>query len=858
MRNKHWNSVVMRETRFYWPIPVALILFVFSIWRGSSLEQSVFIISFTSLVAIFAYYMGRKRSTPSSLIAINKVFKIFPLPLMIVQMNKVRGINAAFEAYFGYERREITEINQWFMHAYPEEEYRDEIKNKWMNSISGKSAVFSHFEPIEAEVRCANGETRNVLITTTPMDDPLKQTYLIGFHDITAQVSAVKALNESHAVLKSVIETIPMRVFWKARDLTYLGCNSVFAMDAGCSSPEDVIGTNDYELLWKDEAKSYRKDDAEVIETLRPKLSYEELQTNADGTKKWLKTYKLPLITREGDLLGVLGLYEDVTELKRIDDELWLANASVELCKTAFFRLSSSGQVTYGNDAACASLGYTRQELIGKYPWDFDPDFKSHDWPGVWSHLQQHEVVHLETRHRRKDGSVFDVDVTGNYISYKGEEFSFVFVQDISARKAAEAVIRKKERYLRALVDNFPFMVWLKDTESRFLTVNKVLANSFGYQSPEDLLGKSDFDLSPFDLAKHYRESDLKIMASRQREVIEEQHESQHGRHWIETFKAPVIDSNGELLGTVGFARDITERKLAEAELAISATVFHAQEAMVVTDCDSIILKTNEAFARVTGYNAEESVGRKMSFLSSGIHDKKFYEKMWTSIINNGGWQGEIWNRRKSGEVYPEWLTVTAIKGKEGYTSYYVGTMIDITKRKAIEEQVKHLAHHDALTNLPNRVLFNDRLHLALAQARRARQLMCVMFLDLDRFKPVNDSLGHDVGDQLLKLVAERISECIKRESDTVARVGGDEFVILLPRIDKQEDALTIAALIHQALEQEFVIRGHSISISSSIGIALFPYHGTDEATLMRNADNAMYAAKKAGRGCYRLFENTL
>ncbi|GBG13591.1 uncharacterized protein NMK_1142 [Novimethylophilus kurashikiensis] len=853
MRNKNSIPEAMRMFGFCGPILIACLILFASNWQ-TGIKRNVIDLVIVVTVSLGFYYLGKTGNRRSSLLAVNKVFKAFPLPLMIIEKKKIRGVNASFESYFGFKRRDLVYLEQFFIQTFNNEKYREEVKGLWTRSLWKALNTSSPIQPLEVEMMCANGEVKKMLLATTHLDASEQEAYLIAFHDVTTQARMVEALNESHAVLKAIIETIPMRVFWKATDLTYLGCNTVFAKDAGRSAPSEMVGGNDFEMLWREEAESYRKDDLEVIQSQRPKLGYEELQTNADGTKKWLKTYKLPLVTENGSMLGVLGLYEDITESKRIDDELWLTKASLELCGMPFFRLSSAGEVIYVNDAACDSLGYTRQELIGKHPWDYDPDFKSEAWPELWNRLQKHEIVHLETRHRRKDGNIFDVEVTGNYISYKDEEFSFVFVQDISARKAAEEALRKKESYLRALVDNFPFMVWLKDKESRFLTVNKVHANSYDYQLPEDLVGKTDFDLSPYDLAQHYRDDDLKIMASRKREIIEEQHEGKHGRHWIETFKAPVIDGSGELLGTVGFARDITERKAVEAELAISASVFEAQEGMVVTDCDSVILKINETFTRVTGYSPEEAVGQKMSMLSSGVHDKNFYEKMWNSIVNNGSWQGEIWNRKKSGEIYPEWLTVTAIKGKDGMVSHYVGTMLDITMRKAMEDQVQYLAHHDALTDLPNRTLFNDRLHLALAQAKRENYLMCLMFLDLDRFKPVNDNLGHEVGDQLLKLVARRIAECIKRESDTVARLGGDEFVILLPRIEKQGDALMVASAIHHALENEFVIDTHSIFISSSIGIAIYPSDGTDEIDLMKNADSAMYAAKKAGKGCYRLY----
>ncbi|AMK76647.1 diguanylate cyclase (GGDEF)-like protein [Methylomonas methanica] len=248
------------------------------------------------------------------------------------------------------------------------------------------------------------------------------------------------------------------------------------------------------------------------------------------------------------------------------------------------------------------------------------------------------------------------------------------------------------------------------------------------------------------------------------------------------------------------------------------------------------------------------SLGQNMNLLNSGIHDALFFAEMWNSIDNKGVWQGEIWNRRKNGNIFPEWLTISAVKGADDTITHYVGTMMDITARKAIEQHVHHLAHYDALTDLPNRTLLIDRLHQAIAQARREHSLLALLYLDLDKFKPVNDSFGHDVGDLLLKEVANRLEACVKRETDTVSRLGGDEFVILLSQLDRQSAAGLVAENILTSLSQPFVIQQHILDISSSVGIAIYPDDGLDANTLMKNADHAMYQAKCAGRGCFRFF----
>ena len=239
--------------------------------------------------------------------------------------------------------------------------------------------------------------------------------------------------------------------------------------------------------------------------------------------------------------------------------------------------------------------------------------------------------------------------------------------------------------------------------------------------------------------------------------------------------------------------------------------------------------------------------------LRSNHHDIRFYQQLWASLLGTGQWQGEIWNRRKSGEAYPEWLTISAIRDKNGVAQQYVSVFNDITKYKRQEEHIHHQAYHDALTDLPNRLLFADRVKQAVAHAYRQRQQLAVMFIDLDRFKQVNDGFGHHVGDQLLQEVSKRL-QALVRADDTVARLGGDEFTLLLPNISHTDDTIKIADQMIKAFDMPFVIEKYELFTSPSIGIAIYPYDGTDAGTLMKNADSAMYLAKRNGRNGYKLY----
>ena len=316
--------------------------------------------------------------------------------------------------------------------------------------------------------------------------------------------------------------------------------------------------------------------------------------------------------------------------------------------------------------------------------------------------------------------------------------------------------------------------------------------------------------------------------------------------------------SRGRPLRCVGTTQDITALKQAEEELRIAATAFEAQEGMLITDASMTVLRVNAAFTRVTGYSPADMIGQTPRRLKSGRHDAAFYKVMWDRIGAVGSWQGEIWNRRKSGEVYPEWLTITAVKNGVGIVTHYVGTLTDITQRKTAEDEIRHLAFYDPLTRLPNRRLLLDRLQQAMASSARSGRQGAVMFLDLDNFKALNDSQGHDKGDVLLQHVAQRLSTCI-REGDTVSRFGGDEFVVMLVDLsttaeESRMQADVVGEKILETLSEPYDLNGHAYRCTASIGITLFSNHQSTSFELLKQADLAMYEAKATGRNAVRFF----
>ncbi|PWC34462.1 hypothetical protein TSO352_18485 [Azospirillum sp. TSO35-2] len=301
-------------------------------------------------------------------------------------------------------------------------------------------------------------------------------------------------------------------------------------------------------------------------------------------------------------------------------------------------------------------------------------------------------------------------------------------------------------------------------------------------------------------------------------------------------------------------ARDITERKRAEWQLRLSAKVFdNAAEGMFVSGEDKRIVAANDAFARITGYGRDEVLGRSPEFLRSDRNPPGFYEELWAQLRADGHWAGEIWSTRKSGEVFPEWLSVKVVTNEDGAVVNYIAAFTDITETRAQEERIRHLAQYDFLTDLPNRFLLRDRLERAMLAAGRHGTRVGLLFVDLDRFKTINDSLGHEVGDGLLREVGTRLLATV-RASDTVSRQGGDEFIILISDMDDPDSAGTVARKVLRALSDAYLIDGHELQVTPSIGIAIYPDDGTGIDALLKNADMAMYAAKEAGRATYRFF----
>lgn len=442
-------------------------------------------------------------------------------------------------------------------------------------------------------------------------------------------------------------------------------------------------------------------------------------------SRKFWETHYSPIYEPAGTtIIGLTCFNLDISQRRHIEAQLQLADLALNMMTDALYLINEKREIMYVNKAACDTLGYSKEELIGKTPSDIDPLITVDMMDQIRASIQHKKSIRFETKHIRKDQKVLDVEITA-----------------------------------------YPYM------------------------------------------------------------------NGQYG---------------------LSIVKDITDRKKTEEKLNLLASVFTcAKEGIIITDTRGTIIDANEAYLLITGYSKEEVIGQNAGFLKSDKHDKTFYKHMWDELIRNKYWIGEIWNRKKNGEIFVERLTISAISDSAGKTSSYVGLLTDITTGKDYESTLERMAFYDSLTGLPNRLLFAERINQAMMISKRLDTIMAVCYLDLDEFKPVNDSFGHGVGDTLLLEIANRMLKHV-RESDTIARIGGDEFAILLINIKNLEECEMIITKILDSINEPYtLLPDKRVRVTASIGITLYPNDNVSSDMLLRHADQAMYLAKESGKNKY-------
>jgi diguanylate cyclase (GGDEF)-like protein/PAS domain S-box-containing protein len=399
------------------------------------------------------------------------------------------------------------------------------------------------------------------------------------------------------------------------------------------------------------------------------------------------------------------------------------------------------------------------------------------------------------------------------------------------------------------------------DLDGTLRDANRSALELIGNPAPEDVIGKPFWNTPWWShdpaLQERLRQAFAEVASGRSSR-FEATHPAADGTlRYVDFQLHPILDESGKLALALAEGGDITERHHIEKQRRLALRVFQSShDGILITDPEGIILDVNQAFCDLTGYSRDEAIGQSSRLLDSGHHEKAFFDQMFETLAREDHWLGEIWNRTKAGAISVVLMTISAVRDTAGELTHYVGVFTDITQQKESERRLEHLAHHDALTDLPNRSLFRDRLRQAIRNSQRDNHSLALLFIDLDRFKKVNDTLGHVAGDRLLIEAARRITACV-RNSDTVARLGGDEFTVVLQGVEDSDAAAGIARDIIETLAAPFVLGEDAVSVSASIGIALCPEDAEDPDALTNAADQAMYDAKAMGRNRYSLFADT-
>ncbi|MBP4046024.1 PAS domain S-box protein [Chromobacterium violaceum] len=585
-----------------------------------------------------------------------------------------------------------------------------------------------------------------------------------------------------------------------------------------------------------------------------PRIEIDFRLARQDEGVRWLQARGRAVEWDErGAAVRLVGNLSDITERKRADEDLRLV---LNEAGDAIWVTDVDGYFIFANPAACRLTGHSLDDLREMHIHDLVA-------PECLGLLAEHlakinngAFLRSEWKLRLKKSGTVSVDLTsgkmkdGRYIA---------FGRDLTEQHRAEQELRDRERQLARVIAGSDQGFWDWNLETNRFQVSPRWESMLGY-------GPGEMHITADSWYEHVHPEDVE----RTRDSIQRNLSGEMKSHEVEIrcrtrggdwrwilSRGRVVERNdrGEPLSMSGTHTDITERKVFEQTQKEAAAVFDSSyEGILMVNPDGVITKVNNAFSRITGYSAEEAIGQKPSLLASGKQPISFYEELWNSVKGHDFWRGELWNRRKSGELYAELLSISVVRDEQGQVQHYIGIFSDITQLKQHEAELDRVAHYDPLTGVPNRRLLSDRLRQAIVRANRSGRSCAVCFLDLDGFKAVNDKYGHAVGDQLLVTVSNNLKS-ILRGDDTLARLGGDEFVVLLSEVGSPEECMLVLDRVLATASRPMPVGDAEVGVTASIGVSLYPQDNVDPDTLLRHADQAMYLAKDAGKNRYQLFD---
>ncbi len=688
----------------------------------------------------------------------------------------------------------------------------------------------------------------------------------------TTEASAKISQSELH--YRGLVEGSPNWVSLFDGEGKFLSINQMGASCTGWTST-DLLGTRFHEI-WPEPMRAMVE--RTITRVLRgDRCSFEGECAPPNGRATCMNVVLNPIQDTDGVTRRFVGILTDVAEQKKAEQALEESRRALftllgNLPGMAYRCSNDEGwTMEFVSDGSVELTGYRPQELVGtrsvRYGELIHPEDRDNVWRTVQEAIDNDKGFRLNYRIVTSEGVEKWVWEQGRAIIRRSDSHIVLegFIVDITDQKRAEEALVEGERRYRLLAENVRDVIWTTDLGLKTTFVSPSVAALTGYV-PGDMTGMNARNMMT---QASYTAMVRAIASARQAECETDRPPDPRSIElefvrkdsdtvWTENELSFLRGSDGKTMGIMGVARDITRRKQTESHLRLQTSAVNAaSDLIVITNVQGGIEFVNAAFEQETGYEMRDVLGQKLSLLKSGKQEEPFYSELWQTILAGYTWQGEMVNKRKDGSIYVEDMSITPIKNDTGAIEHFVAIKRNITEKKVYERKLDHLAHHDHLTGLPNRLLFSDRLTQSIAVAQRRNKLAAVMFLDLDRFKYINDTLGHNVGDSLLKQVAHRLSLTLRR-ADTIARMGGDEFTIILGDIDSPQDATRVAKKVLDSLTKPFLLDGRELFVTTSVGISVYPNDGVDVETLVRNADTAMYQAKEEGRNCYHIYTNEL
>ncbi|WP_188738209.1 EAL domain-containing protein [Shewanella inventionis] len=695
-------------------------------------------------------------------------------------------------------------------------------------------------------------------------------SFLLGLllkHRIDSQKLAQELLRHKQLLeteknlLQNIIDGIPDFIFYKSTEGKYLGCNKAFANELTLTI-DQIKNRTDNELFTHAQAAKFIADDKQVLQ-LNKTVVYDEKICSSDGIEHIYRTQKTPFTNIEGDILGVVGVSRDLAEILNIEKQLQRSESTyrniISTAQDGFFIASLEGKIVEANQSFASMTGYSISELNNMFVNEIETNTKHQFSANNLNIAKNQKRLNFTSMHRHKQGHLYHVEVSVSYWDGDNGMF-FCFVKDISERIEAEKKLLLSESKFRHIFEQIPAIsVQGYDKNRTVIFWNKASENLYGF-TKEQALGKKLEDLI---IPEPYRQDVIDNVNAWIEDGTPIPAEELLLKHADGTM-VPVYSSHTLINNTDNETEmycidiDLSAQKQAEEQaLTLSQAIEQSPISMILTDTDSKIEYVNAAFERTSGYSAAEVIGQPTSMLKSGLTPKSLYTELWQAIADGNAWQGELQNRKKNGDIFWEHAHIAPIFDNAGVTKHYLALKQDVTQYKQQEEKILHQAHYDSLTGLPNRLLSLDRLAHMLKQAKQANNQIAVLFLDLDDFKKVNDTLGHSVGDELLIQAATRLQNTV-RSDDVVGRLGGDEFIILLSDIHQQADIEIAADKLLQQFYTPFKLGSRELVSTISIGIARYPNSSVDAKELLRQADAAMYHSKEQGRNTYTFFTHKM